>query len=183
MRKLIFTVIIALLYNSVSAQIKAKKSLDEVATIELAQKRDSIKQQVVSNYLETKRFMVSSDSVKVAKSAEKLVAALGKLKFKKLTLEEMNKATSTREKIKGLAGNIASTNSINSQRKFMMELSEEMWTIIDKVVPEKTVLYKQKCPMTGKVWISAEKVIQNPYYPKNMLTCGELEDSVISSIL
>ncbi|MET1055271.1 MAG: DUF3347 domain-containing protein [Pedobacter sp.] len=102
----------------------------------------------------------------------RLSAALGQFKFKKLPLEEMNAATAMRGKLKVLAQQMADTHSINKQRQYMAELSEGMWTIIDKVTPEKTVLYEQRCPMANKVWISDAKEIRNPYFPKNMLDCG-----------
>ena len=119
-----------------------------------------------------------SDSLHASKSAVKLAAALNHFKFKKLTLEEMNAATIMRGKMKDLAARIAGTHVINKQRNYFMELSEEMWVLIERFVPGETALYEQKCPKTGKVWISDVKEIKNPYFPKNMLTCGEVTASV-----
>jgi len=178
MKRIFLTVLLGLSINIAFAQLTPKSSSKEVSTAELIQKRESQKQEVIAKYLETKNRLVLSDSVGTRKAAAGLALALNKFKFKKLTLEDMNSATSTRTKIKNLADSMALTSSINKQRKYMMELSQEMWTIIDKLVPEKTVLYEQKCPMTGKTWLSDEKEIKNPYYPKNMLTCGAVNASV-----
>ncbi|KQM72653.1 hypothetical protein ASE74_22530 [Pedobacter sp. Leaf216] len=167
----------ALLLNSgLKAQVKT--SAQEVATPELAQKREALKEAIISNYLGMKNSLVKSDSVQAAKSATEFVAVLNQFKFKKLSLAEMNAATTTREEIKTLALAIAATKSINKQRSEMDKLSVKMWSIIERFKPEKTTLYKQVCPMMGTTWISDEKAIQNPYYPKNMLTCGEVKASI-----
>jgi hypothetical protein len=165
-----------LLSTGVKAQVKT--SAQEVATPELAQKREALKEAIILNYLAVKNSLVKSDSVQAAKSAAELFAVLNQFKFKKLSLEEMNAATTTREEIKTFALAIAGTKSINKQRSEMNKLSFKMWTIIERFKPEKTTLYKQVCPMTGTTWISDDKAIQNPYYPKNMLTCGEVKESI-----
>lgn len=177
MKHLSMALVLALSFSGIKAQMTIKTSAQEV-TPELVQKREALKQEIVTKYLDLKQSLVVSDSLKASKSAAELAIALTQFKFKKLTLEEMNAATTMRVKLKGLATNIADTHSINKQRNYMVELSEGMWTIIDKVTPEKTVLYEQKCPMTGKVWISDVKEIKNPYFPKNMLTCGEVTATV-----
>lgn len=174
MKNLRLAFIFVLAMSVAQAQSVVKTSAQEVATADLIQKRELEKKTIISLYLDLKQNLIVSDSVQAAKSAAGLAAALNTFKFKKLTLEEMNAATVTRGKLKTLALSIAATHHINTQRSAMNDLSEEMWTIIGKLMPEKTVLYEQKCPMAGKVWISDVKEIKNPYFPKNMLTCGEV---------
>ena len=178
MKKLTVAILLALSVGGVYAQTPVMNSAKEVATPELAQKREALKQVIVAKYLGLKQNLIMSDSLQAAKTAGEFAAALNQFKFKKLGLEEMNAATTMRGKLQELATNIARTQSINKQRNYFMELSEGMWTVIARFVPEKTALYEQKCPMTGKVWISDVKEIKNPYYPKNMLTCGEVTASV-----
>ncbi|MCD0487661.1 DUF3347 domain-containing protein [Pedobacter sp. MC2016-14] len=175
MKNLILAIFLAFTFGSVNAQAILKTSAQEVATPELAKQREALKKGIITNYLGLKSCLVASDSVQAAKHAADLVTALDRFKFKKLDLEQMNAATTMRGKIKGLAKSIADTYSINKQRGYFMELSEGMWSIMERFVPEKTVLYLQECPMTSKVWISDEKEIKNPYYPKNMLDCGAVK--------
>ncbi|MBC6110803.1 DUF3347 domain-containing protein [Pedobacter fastidiosus] len=157
-----------------TATAQIKTSVQEVATPELAQKREGLKKLIIANYLGMKNSLVISDVKKTSSFATEFANTLGQFKFKKLSLEEMNASTSARESITALAKHIAESASINEQRKDMEKLSEQFWVIIDKVKPEKTILYRQKCPMMGTTWVSDEKKIENPYYPKNMLTCGEV---------
>ena len=178
MKNYIYTMIMVMATLSFNVKAQVKTSAQEVATPELAQKREALKEAIILNYLSVKNSLIKSDSVQAAKSAAELVTVLNQFKFKKLSLEEMNAATTTREEIKILALAIAATKSINKQRSEMDKLSVKMWTIIERFKPEKTTLYKQVCPMTGTTWISDDKAIQNPYYPKNMLTCGVVKASI-----
>ena len=178
MKKIIVGAFFALSFYTVYGQSAPKTSAQEVATPELAKKREASKKAIVTGYLALKQDLIVSDSLKASESAAKFSADLARFKFKKLGLEEMNAATSMRGKLIILSNKIADTHSINKQREHMAELSEGMWTIIEKLTPENTVLYEQRCPMANKVWISDEKEIKNPYFPKNMLDCGAVIASV-----
>lgn len=173
MKKYILAAVMAVsgLVFTVKAQVKT--SSQEVVP-ELVKQRETQKKAIISSYMGMKNGLVISDTQKTASSATEFSAALGQFKFKKLTLQQMNMATSARISIKALADQIAASSSIDDQRKNMEKLSEELWLIIDKLKPENTVVYQQKCPMTGVTWVSNDKKIENPYYPKNMLTCGEV---------
>lgn len=178
MKYIFIGLMIACAVSNATAQSTVRTSAQEVTTPALVQQREALKKDIVTKYLALKQNLIVSDSLQAAKSAGELSAALTRFKFKKLTLQEMNAATTMRNKLADLAKAIAGTNSINAQRKSMMEISEGMWTIIERIVPENTVLYQQTCPMAGKIWISDVKEIKNPYFPKNMLTCGKVTASV-----
>ena len=176
MKLLTLAVLLALTVGGVNAQSALKTSAQEVTADQVPQ-REKLKNDIIAKYLGIKQSLIVSDSVQAANAAAEFAAVLNQFKFKKLGLAEMNAATAMRGKLKGLATSIAGTTSINKQRNYFMELSEGMWVIIDRFVPEHVLLYEQKCPMTGKVWISDVKVIKNPYFPKNMLSCGEVTDT------
>ncbi len=57
-------------------------------------------------------------------------------------------------------------------------LSAKFWEVAPKFKAAETTLYLQLCPMTSATWLSDSKEIKNPYYPKNMLTCGEVKASL-----
>lgn len=178
MKNYILTALLALNTLSFNLSAQIKTSLQEVGTAQLAEKREALKEAIIFNYLGVKNSLIKSDSVQAIKYATAFASLMDQFKFKKLSLAQMNEATTTREEIKKLALEIAGTKSINMQRKEMDKLSVKMWSIIERFKPEKTTLYKQVCPMTGTTWISNDKAIENPYYPKNMLTCGEVKASI-----
>lgn len=174
MKKYILTGLLSIAAFGFSASAQVKTSAQEVATPELAEKRELLKKQVIANYLGMKNSLVLSDEKKTAAYAKEFSNSLTLFKFKKLTLEEMNIATVARQSIKALADSIIAAPSINEQRKLMEKLSTQFWANIEKYKPANTALYQQRCPMMGTTWVSDEKKIANPYYPKNMLTCGEV---------
>ncbi|MEL1255228.1 DUF3347 domain-containing protein [Flavobacterium sp. DGU38] len=156
------------------AQLKSK----EEVTPDLVEKRETQKKEITKNYLNLKNGLIISDSLAVVKSADALKASLKDFKFKKLSLEKMNEATTKRKEIIDLATQVAATKNINKQRKIAQELSVKFWDLAPKFKAEDATLYLQVCPMTGAVWTSDSKEIKNPYYPKNMLTCGEVKASL-----
>lgn len=174
MKKYAIAILMVASFAFLNANAQIKTSKEEVATPELVKKREELKTLIITNYLGMKNSLVVSDAKKTSSFAKEFVAALDQFKFKKLNLEEMNASTATRGSLKVLAQHMAASASVNEQRKDMEQLSEQLWTIIDKVKPENMVLYQQKCPMMGTTWVSDVKKIENPYYPKNMLTCGEV---------
>lgn len=169
-------VVIALICLSALGNAQLK-STEEVAP-ELVAKRESLKKEITNNYLALKNSLVISDSLAVVKNADALKSSLKNFKFKKLSLEQMNEATTKRKEIVDLATEVAATKNINKQRKIVQELSVKFWDLAPKFKAEDATLYLQVCPMTGAVWTSDSKEIKNPYYPKNMLTCGEVKASL-----
>lgn len=151
---------------------------ESAAAKEAVAKRELIKKEVMNSYLALKNNLVVSDSVQAAASAKALKQSLAKFRFKGLTLEEMNASTKLRAEISALAEDLSSHTNINKQRKDFTGISEKMWAIAKRVQPEGQPLFQQVCPMTGQQWISAEEEIKNPYYPKNMLTCGEVKAKI-----
>jgi len=170
MKQIIFLLAIyAMSHSNTFAQYSSSK---EVATPELAAQREIIKQGTIENYMQVRKALIVSDSLNAAKYAAQFAASLEKFKFKKLTLEEMNAATTIRGQVKQLAQQIAGITKISQQRKLFAQMSDQFWKIADKVKPLNEKLFLQACTMTGETWISDKEEIENPIYPKNMLTCG-----------
>jgi hypothetical protein len=173
MKKVLVMALICL--NSLAqAQLTSKQ---EVAP-ELVEKREAQKKEITNHYLALKNSLIVSDSLTVVANAAALQNSLKNFKFKKLSLEQMNEATKTRKEIIDLAAEVTTTKNINKQRKIVELLSVKFWDLAPKFKAEDTTLHLQVCPMTGAMWVSDSKEIKNPYYPKNMLTCGEVKASL-----
>lgn len=169
-------VVIAFVFLSGLAQ--AQLTSKEEVVPELVAKREIEKKEITKNYLALKNSFLTSDSLAVVKNAEALKNSLKNFKFKKLSLEKMNEATTSRREIIELATQLTTTKNINKQRKIFEVLSVKYWEQAGKFKAADETLYLQVCPMTGAVWTSDSKEIKNPYYPKNMLTCGEIKASL-----
>ncbi|MGO4773169.1 DUF3347 domain-containing protein [Flavobacterium sp. W22_SRS_FK3] len=173
MKKLVIIAFICL-SSLAQAQLTSKQ---EVAA-ELVEKREAQKKEITNNYLALKSNFITSDSLAVAKNALALQQSLKNFRFKKLNLEQMNEGTKKRKELIELAAEISATKNINKQRKIFESLSVKFWDLAPKFKAENTKLYLQVCPMTSAKWLSDSKEIKNPYYPKNMLTCGEVKASL-----
>ncbi|SOD14499.1 DUF3347 domain-containing protein [Pedobacter xixiisoli] len=173
MRKLLIVALLGL-----GSVVQAQTMSEKEVTADLVAQRETQKKEITNSYLALSDNFITSDSVAAVNNAKALVNSFGKFKFKKLTLDQMNEATTTRKQIVELATEIAATKNINKQRKAFGVLSTKFWTIAAKLKPADMPLYQQVCPMTGDVWLSGSKEIKNPYFPKNMLTCGEVKASL-----
>lgn len=172
--KNLFVIAFICLSTLAQAQLTSK---EEVAP-ELVEKREAQKKEITNNYLILKNNLLKSDSLAVITNAVALQRSLKNFRFKKLRLEQMNHATQTRKEIIDLAGQVSAIKNINKQRKIFESLSAKFWDLAPKFKASDASLFLQVCPMTNATWVSDSKEIKNPYYPKNMLTCGEVKASL-----
>jgi Cu(I)/Ag(I) efflux system membrane fusion protein len=61
-------------------------------------------------------------------------------------------------------------------------ISDNIYDLVRSVRYDQQIVYHQYCPMAfndaGAYWLSNTSDIENPYFGKKMLTCGEIKDSV-----
>ena len=80
---------------------------------------------------------------------------------------------------KGLIGEA----KIGEKRKAFQMISAGLFDLVRTVRYDKEKIYLLHCPMafnnTGADWLSNATEIKNPYFGKDMLTCGEVRDSVV----
>jgi hypothetical protein len=71
---------------------------------------------------------------------------------------------------------ISKTTAINQQRAQLNDLSISLFTVLKAFPGEDSPIYYQYCPMKKAYWLSNEKAIKNPYYGKQMLSCGNTKE-------
>jgi hypothetical protein len=122
---------------------------------------------VLKDYYTLKDNLVASDSAAAKTSAAKLETELAGVKG-------CNEAA-------GVAGQIAATANLSSQREQFLTLSKDVITLAKGFVKGKPA-YVAFCPMTNKgkggYWLTDTKEIKNPYYGKAMLTCGSIKEEI-----
>jgi len=78
---------------------------------------------------------------------------------------------------------LISKTKIDDKRKSFQMISAGLFDLIRTVRYDKEKIYLLHCPMAfdnaGADWLNNAKEIKNPYFGKNMLTCGEVKDSVV----
>lgn len=130
--------------------------------------KDEKKSEIFNQYENLKDDLVASNSSKAQTSATKLQQCLASYEGCESTAS--------------IAKKISETNNIDIQRKDFTALSMDLIAFIKSGEIEKGIIYVQHCPMANKGdggdWLSIEKDIKNPYYGKEMLTCGSVIEEI-----
>ncbi len=128
-------------------------------------------------------FALSSDNDKEAANASKgMLEALSKIKSDGFSAEDKTTYEDIAADIKEHAEHISdNVGNIAHQREHLVMLSKDFYDIAKTFGTDKP-LYKVFCPMyddnKGAYWLSDSKEIKNPYYGKDMLTCGEVQEEL-----
>lgn len=152
------------------------------ATSEVRMETAASSDEVVTHYLHIKNALVKDNGKEAATAGEQLQESLLKLDNASFSADQKKVYDDVKESIKEHAQHI-STNAgeIAHQREHFDMLSQDMYDFIKSVKPGQA-LYKDHCPMfndkKGAFWLSEVKEIQNPYYGKKMLTCGEVQEEI-----
>ncbi|MDR6337636.1 Cu(I)/Ag(I) efflux system membrane fusion protein [Filimonas zeae] len=139
-----------------------------------AQNTNTPVEEAMKAYLMLKENLVASDSVNAQSNAKILSEALGNMRIKKANIFMLDTLGNVRRDAVEMAKAISETQHINMQRKQLAVLSGKFWYWLEHQPQPAFTVFEQRCPMTGEVWLSNEEAIKNPYYPRNMLTCGEV---------
>ncbi|WP_298741261.1 DUF3347 domain-containing protein [uncultured Chitinophaga sp.] len=80
------------------------------------------------------------------------------------------------------AQKIAAASSLADQRELYALLSKDVIALVKSSGLSSGELYVDYCPMAnndkGANWLSAAAEIKNPYFGDQMLTCGEVEETI-----
>jgi len=136
---------------------------------------------LVNDYYNLKNAFIASDATKASDAAVNVQVSADSLEhFIKDTTHILY--TYTKE-IKTKAGEIVTGKAdVEKQRIPFEKVSDAVYTLIKEANLKNAGVYRQYCPMAfddkGAYWLSNEEKIQNPYFGKKMLTCGEVTDTL-----
>jgi Cu(I)/Ag(I) efflux system membrane fusion protein len=137
---------------------------------------------VLSAYLGMKDAFVASEDGDVKKFAKELKQKLNEVDMKLLKGEAHIYWMEKSKEMSGAIKQILSGKNIDAQRATFDELSVATISSAQAYGLYDEKLYVQYCPMAnndkGAYWLSKESQIRNPYFGDQMLTCGEVKDSI-----
>ncbi|MVT07919.1 DUF3347 domain-containing protein [Chitinophaga tropicalis] len=97
-------------------------------------------------------------------------------------IETGAKEISGAESLGAAAGKITATADIDAQRTAYATLSNDFISLVKKSGLSSGAVYVDFCPMAmndkGAFWLSSDKAIQNPYFGEQMMTCGEVKETI-----
>ena len=136
----------------------------------------------VNQYLQIKEALAGDNASEAAKNANQLLASLAKLDKSFLSAVQKEKYDQLESSLEEHAKQIeTSAADINAQRMHFSELSGSIYELVKAFGAGKPV-YHVYCSMAkdneGAMWLSDSRDVRNPYFGKDMLTCGSIEEKI-----
>ena len=137
---------------------------------------------IVSGYLELKNALANDNGNEAATAGNTMVAAFGKFDKQALPTEKAKTYDDIEADAKEHAEHIGkNAGNIKHQREHFEMLSKDIYELV-KTFGAGQALYYDHCPMynnnKGADWLSEKKEISNPYFGKEMPTCGTVKEEL-----
>lgn len=134
---------------------------------------------VLSAYYLMKDALVASDEATTKKEAKAFRKSLEMVDVTKMNSEEHAYFLPLQTKLDYHAEHIQGAPVIDHMREHFASFSEIMFAVAKAFKANNgTAMYFDYCPMQKASWISSEAAIKNPYYGKQMLTCGNIKETI-----
>ena len=177
--------------NTTTATSKKKGNAEPVATVPVSEisaaqtaagNTEGSMKEMVGQYLQIKNALANDNRKDAAAAGNAFVASMGKMEKTTLAAEKLKIWNDLSDDAKEMAEHIGMNGAkLDHQREHFDMLSKDMYDMV-KAFGSGQVLYKDFCPMynknKGAIWLSETKEIKNPYYGKDMLTCGAVKETL-----
>ena len=177
MKNTIF-IMLALIASTFSAHAQSKKS----QSVEF-ESTDSILSAQLNNvlnvYYQIKDALVHDNEKLVAAKAKEFGSALDAVDMKRMSSPEHTFFMPLQEKLAYDAEHISKAPNLDHMREHFGPFSKNIWTMVKAFKANNGIsAYQQYCPMQKATWVSNEEGIKNPYYGKQMLSCGKTIETI-----
>nr|WP_068890574.1 DUF3347 domain-containing protein [Pedobacter panaciterrae] len=135
-------------------------------------------QSLLTSYYDIKNALVNSDAAVAASKAIEFSKALASVDIKAMPQAEMTAFTGLQDKLAFDAKHISETKDISHQREHFANFSANLFKLAKVVKLSKDAVYYDYCPMKKSYWLSDNAAIKNPYFGKQMLTCGSVKETL-----
>jgi Protein of unknown function (DUF3347) len=129
-------------------------------------------------YFGLKDALVTGDAASAANKAGALLKAIDNTDIKALSAEEQKALSVLQPKLDYDARHISEVQDIDHQREHFASLSLNMYKLAKTTRLSAQPIYKDYCPMRKAFWLSSDAAIRNPYFGSQMLTCGQVKETL-----
>ena len=164
MKNLIFSVLLVLASLSITSASTQPSTIDTSGEV------------LLTSYLKAKDALVLGNVQEVNLQANIFLTTLSKLDGAKLSKDSGLTFKKYKIALTNSGHALASAKDIIKQRTAFAPLSETFFQLIKQLQINTDTLYYQFCPMKKAYWLSTEEKIENPYYGKQMMTCGKVTE-------
>ncbi|WP_426667890.1 DUF3347 domain-containing protein [Mucilaginibacter sp. McL0603] len=133
---------------------------------------------LLTSYLDIKNALVNSSSTDAATHAAEFLNAINGIDMKSLPASDMTTFMTFKDKLAFDARHISESQDIAHQREHFANFSANFFKLAKAVKLTDQVVYYDYCPMKKSYWLSADAPIKNPYFGKQMLTCGKVTQTL-----
>lgn len=173
MKKIIIAALISMFAGTAFAQIQ---NTDTKTQHEQAIKNPA--NQLLDTYYDIKDALINGNSSQASAKAVSFNEALKKVDVKTLSAKGKEAFAALQPKLVNDVQKIAGSKKSEDQRTVFASFSNNMWDLLKAQDHFDQPVYQQYCPMKKSYWISKESNIKNPYYGKQMLTCGKTTETL-----
>ena len=143
---------------------------------------DTSQQKKVSDllivYYNLKDALVNGNASAASASAGEFLEAVNNIDTKSLSESDKKSFISLQAKLAFDARHISEVKAIDHQREHFASLSSNMYKLAKTIKLSADPVYEVYCPMKKTYWLSKDATIKNPYYGKQMLSCGKVVDTI-----
>lgn len=134
-------------------------------------------------YYQLKDAFVAADGTTTDMTASQLRISLDSLDAKKLLLDTALNTTIAgyKKTLIGAVDALIKERDIQQKRRQFQIISDGLYSLMQAAPYKGATVYQLHCPMafdTGANWLNNVPVVNNPYLPDKMLTCGSVVDSL-----
>jgi len=127
--------------------------------------------QLLESYYAIKDALIAGNSSSASTGADQFIKVVNTVDYKIISEGNINALLKD-------ANKIAEGKDIDKQRQVFANFSNNMATIAKAIKLSTEPVYLQYCPMKKASWLSNEAAIKNPYYGKQMLSCGKVTETI-----
>lgn len=134
--------------------------------------------QVLPLYFDIKNALANDNAALASSKADAFAKAVNAVDMNAVSADEMNVLMAVQKKLAAEAGQLAATTDIKKQRDVFAALSADMIALAKGAKLSAQPVYVATCPMKKASWLSSEEAIKNPYFGKQMATCGKVTETI-----
>jgi len=173
LRNIVYT-----LNNYIMKQIFLVVALIAAVWIKPAFAQSSQTQSLLTSYYDIKNALVNSDAAIAASKASEFSKILAGIDMKSMPQAEMTVFMGLQNKLAFDARHISETKDIAHQREHFANFSANLFKLAKAVKLTREPVYYDYCPMKKSYWLSDNAAIKNPYFGKQMLSCGAVKETL-----
>ena len=170
------SIITAIFFTLFTVSLNAQHTHDHNETSKTGQSNSL--HQMLALYLDIKNALTNDNAALASSKADAFAKTVSAIDMNSLSGKEMETFMGAQKKLAASASEVAETKDIKKQRDAFAGLSADMIALAKNARLSEKPVYVDYCTMKKTSWLSTEATIKNPYFGKQMSTCGKITETI-----